>query len=147
MAFHFMRLRFSFVGRHRDETIGLLNPIGSTHPGLVDRLRQPHVSMGLTMTDFKDEPAECLRRALRYGSEAVATPNPILRDLLFDIEEQWRSLAESYRAAQRAIDAAIGAKRSLPHPSLRDAELKQRLRLLQHARRDDVLYQNRWSST
>jgi hypothetical protein len=31
----------------------------------------------------------------------------ILRDLLFDIEENWLSLAESYRAAWRVVHATF----------------------------------------
>jgi hypothetical protein len=65
------------------------------------------------MTDFSKEAAECLRRALRYRSEAVATENPILRDLIFDIEEHWLSLAESYNAAQRAMDDSTDPRRRI----------------------------------
>jgi len=57
------------------------------------------------MTGFNKESAECMLKALRYGSEAVAAENPILRDLLFDIEDPWLSLAESYRTAQRVAES------------------------------------------
>jgi hypothetical protein len=65
------------------------------------------LTMGRAVSDFSDEAVECERRAMRYRSEAVATVDPILRDLLFDIEDRWLSLAEGYRSAQRAMDAAI----------------------------------------
>jgi hypothetical protein len=60
------------------------------------------------MMDFSEQAAECERRAIRCRSDAVDTMNPILRDLIFDIEEHWRALANSYKAAQRAVDAAGG---------------------------------------
>jgi len=82
----------------------------SRAPELIIGVCTARVSMGLTMTDLKREAAECLRRALRYRSQAVATDDPILRDHLFDIEDRWLSLADSYRSAQQAVDAAVEAR-------------------------------------
>jgi hypothetical protein len=61
--------------------------------------------MGRGMNDLFKEAVGCERRAVRCGAEAIATANPILRDLLFDIEDRWVALAESYRIAQQAMEA------------------------------------------
>ena len=62
------------------------------------------------MTDFFEQARQCERQAMRHRMYALEETNPILRDLIFDVEEHWLALAQSYEVLQQAMDAATSTK-------------------------------------